>query len=173
MTPPPASRAPPQLCWGGGSETAAPFLRLLRSAVARRTGADHAAAGALSAGDQLHPAQPDATRDAVGLLAAAGELPTALVGFPPAQFGLGADQAVVLDGAAAAPDRAFTGAAAERPLAAARGAAHGVPDPHGAAADRRRHHLEGDLHARHQPDAWHLPQRRLERAGADHRSRLG
>ena len=58
-------------------------------------------------------------------------------------------------------------------VAPARGAAHGVPDPDGAAADRRRDHLEGDLHARHQPDARRLPRARLERAGADHRPQLG
>ena len=67
------------------------------------------------------------------------------------QLGLGAGQALVLDGAAAAPDRPRLRPAAQHAHRACSGAAHRVPDPDGAAADRRRHHLEGDLHARHQP----------------------
>ena len=101
------------------------------------------------------------------------ELPPALGRHALPQLDLGADQALVLDGAAAAPDRARPRPAAQHAHAPARGAAHGVPDPDGAAADRRRHHLEGDLHARHQPHARPVPGARLERAGADHRSQLG
>ncbi len=52
-------------------------------------------------------------------------------------------------------------------------AAHRLPDPDGTAADRRRDHLEGALHARHQPAATMPRPCGLDHAVAHHRSPTG
>src|SRR5207237_6646073 len=100
-----------------------------------RPGRGDAAPDALPPRHQPHPAQPDATGDAVGLLASFSQLRVPALGRPAPRVAVGPAQALVLDGQPAAPAGLRRGAALEPALPHARSAPHGLPAPHGAAAD--------------------------------------
>ena len=122
---------------------------------------------------QPDAARPDQARDHCRFQPAAAQLQYPVGGSPLPQQSLGAGQAVVLDRQPAALARSCLRPAAQHALVPAAGAAHRLFDPDGAAADRRRHHLESDLHARHQPAQLANASARLAAAGADHRRQLG
>src|SRR5438874_13006592 len=109
----------------------------------------------------------------MGFPPTAGQLRVAAARCAVREFAVGAGETVVLDGVVAAPDRHRLRLAAQSEERPDPRAAHCLPDPDGIAADRRRDHLEGALHARYQPGALGLAGARLEYPGADHLARLG
>ena len=122
-------------------------------------GADCAGGYDVGPGDMAGADQPDAAdTDRAGFVRVLRALAELSAGVDVAGIftvGVAASGTVAGYRRAAVAGRAWAGAAAGPPVEVAGNGAHRFPDPDGAATDRGGDHLEGDLHAGHQPAAPH------------------